>query len=42
MGDNRNASSDSRNVELGTVDTRYVLGKALFIILPFQHLGAIN
>lgn len=42
MGDNRNASSDSRNAELGTVDTRYVLGKALFIILPFQHIGAIN
>lgn len=42
MGDNRNASSDSRNAELGTVDTRYVLGKALFILLPFQHLGAIH
>lgn len=42
MGDNRNASSDSRHVELGVVDTRYVLGKALFIVLPFQHIGAVS
>ena len=42
MGDNRNASSDSRNADLSTIDTRYVLGKALFILLPFQHIGAIH
>ena len=41
MGDNRNHSSDSRNVTLGTVDERYVLGRALWIILPFDHFGAI-
>lgn len=42
MGDNRNNSSDSRNVNLGTVDTRYVLGRVLCVILPFDHMGAIH
>ena len=34
MGDNRNASSESRDYRLGTVDTRYVIGKAAFLIFP--------
>ena len=34
MGDNRNGSSDSRDYRLGTVDTRYVIGKAAFLIFP--------
>lgn len=42
MGDNRNASSDSRHEELGVVDERYVLGKVLCVVLPFQHIGAVN
>ena len=37
MGDNRNNSSDSRDVTLGTVDERYVLGRALWVLLPFQR-----
>lgn len=41
MGDNRNHSSDSRDVTLGTVDERYVLGRALWVMLPFQNFGAI-
>ena len=41
MGDNRNHSSDSRNVTLGTVNERYVLGRALWVLLPFQNFGAI-
>lgn len=41
MGDNRNHSSDSRDVTLGTVDQRYVLGRALWVLLPFQNFGAI-
>ena len=41
MGDNRNASSDSRDVTLGTVDERYVLGRALWVLLPFRNFGAI-
>ena len=36
MGDNRNASADSRNADLGTVDTRYILGRAICVLLPFQ------
>ena len=34
MGDNRNGSSDSRDYRLGTVDTRYVIGKAVFLAFP--------
>ena len=34
MGDNRNRSSDSRDSRLGTVDTRYVIGKAVFMAFP--------
>ena len=42
MGDNRNNSSDSRFLELGTVDERYVIGRAFFVALPFGHLGMIE
>ena len=41
MGDNRNASSDSRNVGIGEIDTRYILGKAIYRILPFDSFGPI-
>lgn len=34
MGDNRNHSTDSRNTRLGTVDSRYVLGKAVALAFP--------
>ena len=34
MGDNRNHSSDSRDSRLGTVDERYVIGKAVFLAFP--------
>ena len=42
MGDNRNNSSDSRFLELGTVDERYVIGRAFFVTLPFGHVGTIE
>ena len=42
IGDNRNHSSDSRDVTLGTVDTRYLLGKAEFICFPFSDFGRIG
>lgn len=39
MGDNRNHSTDSRfTAELGIVDEGYVIGKALFVFFPFNHL----
>lgn len=34
MGDNRNASSDSRDSRLGTVDNRYVIGRAVLLVFP--------
>ncbi len=34
MGDNRNASSDSRDERVGMIDTREILGKVLFLIIP--------
>ena len=34
MGDNRNASTDSRWSSLGEVDCRYILGKAVFVLFP--------
>ncbi|MBR0282747.1 MAG: signal peptidase I [Oscillibacter sp.] len=34
MGDNRNHSSDSRHSRLGTVDTRYIIGRAVFLLFP--------
>ena len=34
MGDNRNHSSDSRSSRLGTVDTRYLIGKAVLLLYP--------
>ncbi|MET0016790.1 signal peptidase I [Oscillibacter sp.] len=34
MGDNRNHSNDSRDVRLGTVDTGYIIGKAVLLLYP--------
>ena len=34
MGDNRNESRDSREPPLGAVDTRCVIGRAVFLLLP--------
>ena len=41
MGDNRNNSTDSRRETIGCVDTRYIMGKVVFRILPFSKIGAI-
>lgn len=42
LGDNRNNSSDSRHEELGAIDNRYILGKAVMILLPFSNFGTLN
>ena len=34
LGDNRNNSSDSRHRDLGPIDTRMVMGKAVFLVVP--------
>ena len=51
MGANRNRSSDSRDSNLGTVDTRYVIGRAVAVAFPgvdeetlkrdFRRIGVI-
>lgn len=38
MGDNRNDSLDSRSTQIGLVDERYILGKTLFRIYPFEKI----
>ena len=42
LGDNRSVSLDSRFEAVGMVDERYILGKALFKIYPFNHIGTIK
>jgi signal peptidase I len=39
MGDNRNASLDSRNPQIGFVDKREILGKAIFLMMPGTNGG---
>ena len=34
MGDNRNSSKDSRSIEIGQIDCREVMGKAIFLVFP--------
>lgn len=41
LGDNRNHSTDSRHVNLGPVDTDYLLGKAVFSFFPLSSFGPV-
>ena len=41
MGDNRNNSLDSRSTDVGPIDERYILGKAIFRIFPLNRLGGL-
>lgn len=40
MGDNRAISLDSRNPEIGMIDEREIMGKAIFLVLPGIDKGA--
>ena len=52
LGDNRGVSKDSRHPEIGLIDTRQVLGKAIYLMVPgvdewtglrdFDRTGAIQ
>ncbi len=42
MGDNRNASTDSRKAEIGMVDSRLILGKAYFVVYPLSQMRSIK
>ena len=52
MGDNRNRSHDSRSRDIGQIDKREILGKAVWLFLPgtdkghagpdFERMGAIK
>lgn len=39
MGDNRNASTDSRHEMVGAVDEDYILGKVVFALWPMEKFG---
>lgn len=42
MGDNRNNSTDSRYTDVGMVDSRYIVGKALWLLFPGQDSRKSN
>ena len=42
MGDNRNASTDSRDKRIGMVDKRLIIGKVLLVIYPFSSFGTVD
>ena len=45
LGDNRQDSLDSRSSRIGEgglIDTRYVLGHAVFRIFPFNRIGRLD
>lgn len=41
MGDNRNNSTDSRDSQLGPINTDYILGRAVFALWPTERFGAV-
>ena len=42
MGDNRNHSADSRSRNIGMIDTRCVVGKAVVRVLPFDRFTVFD
>lgn len=42
MGDNRNASTDSRKAEIGMVDKRLILGRVYMVLFPIDAFGPVS
>ena len=42
MGDNRNHSMDSRDISVGSIKKKDLLGKAFIRIYPFSSFGGVN
>lgn len=42
MGDNRNASIDSRRVSIGAIEKKKLVGKVVFRLYPFDAFGFIS
>ena len=42
MGDNRNASLDSRSSSIGCIAEEDILGKVLFCFLPLEDAGVVK
>ncbi|WP_411676686.1 signal peptidase I [Caproicibacter sp.] len=42
LGDNRLVSNDSRSRDVGMVDQRFILGKAEWVLYPFDRFGKVN
>lgn len=41
LGDNREISKDSRVAEVGMVDERYVIGRAMAVVFPFNRIKGL-
>ena len=42
MGDNRNASTDSRKKEIGMVDERMIFGRAYYVVFPVSDMRPVQ
>ncbi len=42
LGDNRNNSEDSRYANIGNIKKEYMIGKAWFIVSPYENFGFID
>ncbi|MBQ7827211.1 MAG: signal peptidase I [Clostridia bacterium] len=42
LGDHRNYSADSRVAQLGLIDERCIVGRAVLRVLPFDHFGVME